>query len=416
MSDLYVARGQQSALTTGKETAYGQKAASLTMTHNYEQFGAKITDPPINLDGARGQNDTPYPVTGGRSISGSVSVESTADTIAWWLAMGMAAQTTPSTTIVNATLQAASLVGATTFTLTPASGPLMAFPGMKLQFDTSTNLESLTVATVSGNTVTTTTAATKAHAQGVAVTCTATGAYLSKFTIGNDLPSFTSEINLFNASGGSFACDDFLGCMIDSLAFALQKGQIKITPTIDAQDMAPQASPAAPAYSTKNPFVFEQQFTPASWNATVIGTGTEASVIAVQATLNNALQKGVFSLGNGNKQRKPQVGKRSVSGSISLDFASTTVRDAFQNARTGGQKTAVQLTLPIAGTDLADATNGVPFALCIVLPKTYLSGWDGGWKGSGALQQSAQFTAHPSGQGTNDSITVYYIGTSATAY
>lgn len=413
MADLYVARGNESSLITGKETAYGQKSAALTMTHIYESFGAKITDAPVALTGSRQQNDTAYPVLGGRTISGSVGLESTADTIGWWLAMGMGKQSTPSTSIVNTTLNGATLVGATQFVLT--SG-LNVFPGMKLSFDTSTNLETLTVASVSGNTVTTTTAATKAHASNVAVTCTATNAYLSTFTLGNDLSSFTSEINLLNAAGGSFACDDFLGCMVESLAFALAKGQVKITPSIDAQTFAKQTSPATPTFSTKNPFVFEQQWAPPSWNATVIGVGAEASVLSASATLNNNLDKGKYSLGNGNLQRKPQVQTRSVSGSLSLDYATTTVRDAFQAAATGGQKPAVALTLPIAGTDLADATNGVPYALTIVLPKIYLSAWDGGWKGSGALTQALSFTAHPSGQGTNDSITCYYIGSNPAAY
>ena len=416
MSDLYVFRGNESSLITGKETSYGTKSASLTMTHNYKTWGAKITDAAIALTGAHGQTDTPYPVTGGRSISGSVSLESTADTIPVWLTYGMGTQSNPSTAIVNATLQAATLVGATTFTLTPASGPLMAFPGMVLSFDTSTNMESLTVASVSGNTVTTTAAATKAHAQGVAVTCTATGAYLSKFTLANTLPSFTAQLNLLNAAGASGACDNFLGCMVESIAFALAKGEINISPSVDCQQYAPETSPATPTYSTKNPFVFEQQFAPPQWNATVIGTGAEASVLSAQITLNNNLDKGKFSLGNGNLQRKPQVLTRSVSGSLSLDYGSNTVRDAFNAARAGGQKSAVQLTLPVMGTDLADATNGVPYAMCIVLPTIYLQAWDGGWKGSGGLQQSLSFSGHPSGQGTNDSITVYYIGTNSTTF
>jgi hypothetical protein len=413
VSDLYVAQGQRSSLMTGKETAYGTKA-TLTQTHNYEAFSMKPTDAPINLDGARGQIDTPYPAQGGRSVSGSVSLESTADTIGWWLAMGMGKQSTPSTTIVSTTVKTASLVGDSSITMT--SG-LNIFPGMILSVDTSTNLESLTVKSVAGNVVTFTSSATKAHAQGVAVTCTATSAYLSKFTLGTPLPSFTSEINTFGSSAGSsLECDDFLGCMVDSLAFALAKGQIKITPSLIAQTFANQGSPTTAAYSTKNPFIFEQQFSPPQWNATIIGTGTESSVISVSATLNNALQKDLFSLGNGNLCRKPQEGKRSVSGSIALDFATTTVRDAFQNAASGGQKAAVALTLPIAGTDVADATVGVPYALTIVLPKVYLSGWDGGWKSNGPLQQQVSFSAHPSGQGNNDSITVYYIGTGSSAY
>lgn len=413
MSQFFVARGQESSLMSGKETSYGVKATTFDQTHIYETLGIKITDTPVNLDGSRGQNDTPYPVNGGRSVSGSVSLESTADTIAWWLAMGMGTQSAPSTTIVNTTLNGATLVGATSFVLT--SG-LNAFPGMKLSFDTSTNLESLTVATVSGNTVTTTTAATKAHASGVAVTCTATGAYLSKFTLGADLNSFTLQSNLFNTSGGSFAANNFLGCMVESIAFALAKGQIKVTPSVDAQDFATEASPATATYSTKSPFVFEQQLSAPSWNATILGTGLEASVISVQATLNNTLTKGILSLGNGPRQRKPQLGKRSVSGSMSLDYGSTTVRDAFNAAQSGGQKPAVALTLPVYGTDIIDSANGVPYAMTIVLPKLFLSSWDGGWKGSGSLNQSVSFTAHPSGAGTNDSITVYYIGSNSTPY
>lgn len=410
MSDLFVAQGHRTSLTTGKETTYGQKAASLDTAHNFETWALDTTDNPVSLDGSRGQIDTPFPAQGGRSISGSVTTESTADVIDFWLAMGLGAQTAPSHNIVATTLTASTLVGATSFQV--ANG-LAIFPGEVLTVGTA-NPEPLTVATVSGNTFTTTTGAANAHTSGSNVVLTSATAYLSKFTLGTPLPSFTAQITPLNGSGGSFSCDDFLGCMIDSLALQFAKGQIRINPSVVANDMAPDNSPTAPTYSTKNPLIFEQQFTPVQWNATVIGTGVESTVISVNATLNNALQKDLFSMGNGNKSRKPQEGKRSVSGTLAFDFASTTVRDAFQVARTGGQKTAVQLTIPVAGTDLADATLGIPFGVVVVLPKIYLSKWNGGYKSNGPLQQSASFTAHPSGIGTNDSLTVYYIGTRST--
>lgn len=407
MADLFVARGQQSSLMTGFETSYGTKA-TLSMTHNYETFSMKSQDAPVALQGARGQEDTAYPGTGGRSVSGSVSLESTADTIGWWLAAGMGAQSAPSTSIVNTTANGAVALNATQGVV--ASG-LNIFPGMKLTWGTST----VTVQSVSGTTVNFTTGIAAAQTSGCTVTCTATSAYLSKFTLG-DLRSFTAEINRFNTSGGSFASEDFLGCMVDALAFAFGKGQIKITPNLHAQTFAKQSAPTAATYSTKNPFIFEQQFSPVQWNATIIGTGTESSVISCNTTLTNSLQKDLYSLGNGNLCRKPQRSARTASGSLALDFATTTVRDAFQAAATGGQKPAVQLTVPIAGTDIADANNGVPYALTLVLPKIYLSGWDGGDKSNGPLQQSLSFTAHPSGTGTNDSVTVYYIGTASAAY
>lgn len=410
---LYNAQGQRATLGTAKETAFGTFVAP-TLWHAFEQMGLKVTDAPIALTGARGNIDTAYPVAGGRSISGPVSLESTADTIGFWLAMGMGAQTTPSTAIVNTTLASATIVGATSFTL--ASG-LNVFPGMKLTFDTSTNQEVLTIATVQGATVTTTAGAAKAHAQGVAVTCTATGAYLSKLTLA-PLPSFSMEINRFGATPGStLLADDFPGCKVESLAFAFAKGMCKVTPTLKAQNMVKQTSPTTATLSTKNPFVFERQASPVLWNATVLGDAllTESSVISVSATLGNNLTD-EYSLGYGPLCRQFLEGVRNTSGSIVLGFETSTAHDAFNAAISNGQKPSVQLTVPIQGTDLADSANGVPYAMTVVLPKIYLSSWDGGDKSSGPLQQTVAFTAHPSGAGTNDSVSVYLINANAAAY
>lgn len=64
------------------------------------------------------------------------------------------------------TLNGATIVGATSFTLTSAAN---VFPGDSLLFDTAGQAETLEVATVVGNVITTTTAATKTHADAVAV-------------------------------------------------------------------------------------------------------------------------------------------------------------------------------------------------------------------------------------------------------
>jgi hypothetical protein len=410
---LYNAQGQRATLGTGKEASFGTKA-TINLWHAFMTMGLKVTDAPIALTGARGNIDTAYPVAGGRTITGPVDIESTADTIVFWAAMGMGAQTTPSTTIVNTTLSATAIVGATSFTLT--SG-LNVFPGMILQFDTSTNLETLTIATVQGAAVTTTTAATKAHAQGAAVTCTATGAYLSKYTLA-PLPSFSMEINRFGPTAGSTLLgDDFLGCKVESLAFSFAKGMCKVTPTVKAQNMVKQATPTTATLSTKNPFVFERQASPVLWNATVLGDAllTESSVISVAASLSNTLTE-EWSLGNGPLIRQFLEGVRTASGSIVLGFETSSAHDAFNAAVSNGQKPSVQLTVPIQGTDFADSSTGTPFALTMVLPKIYLSSWDGGDKSTGPLRQTVAFSAHPSGNGTNDSVTLYAISTNAAVY
>lgn len=65
------------------------------------------------------------------------------------------------------TTAAASIVGATAFTLTSAAN---VFPGDSLLIDVAGQAETLEVQSVNGAIVTTTTAATKTHASGVAVT------------------------------------------------------------------------------------------------------------------------------------------------------------------------------------------------------------------------------------------------------
>jgi hypothetical protein len=64
------------------------------------------------------------------------------------------------------TLNGATLIGATTFTLTSAAN---VFPGDSLLIDTAGQAETLEVSTVVGNVITTVTAALNTHANGVAV-------------------------------------------------------------------------------------------------------------------------------------------------------------------------------------------------------------------------------------------------------
>jgi hypothetical protein len=94
----------------------------------------------------------------------------------------------------NTTLNGATAIGATSFTLASAA---LATPGAKLLFDTGANAEVLTVASVAGSVVTTTGAALYGHANGSAVI---------------PLPTLVAEspYTAYGASGQTIAVDSLV--------------------------------------------------------------------------------------------------------------------------------------------------------------------------------------------------------------
>lgn len=370
--------------------------------------------------GARKRYGQTYPATGGYEGSGSIQVETSADTIGQPIAYALGNQSAPSTGIVNVALSQATITGATAFPIGSAF-PVNIVPGQTLTFDTSTNMETLTVAnpaitaTSGVFSINTTTGATKAHASGVAVTLTGTNARYTKMTLGL-LPYFSAQV--FRETDTV----DFLGCMMESAAFTMNaKGGLDVKFAVANLDEALDASPGTPVFSTKNPFVFEN---PKNWQimgGAMVGVpGSSAAVIDLQATLSNNLDKTYFSGSGGRKPYGFVQQQRNVKGSVTLGFEDDSAYEIFLGAAgaTGPQ-------FPVQGTsfawccvgqDVIDSALGIPYIVTLQFPNIFPEEDPVQLKSTGLITQKFTFLGAESANGNQDDLTVHYVGVNTATF
>lgn len=410
-NELFVPQGERETLGLVKETSFGVfPGATGMMWHSFKAFDPKLTDTPIARV-PRGSLFSPVPATGGRSGDASLDIEGDVDTLGQIMAWAMGSQSTPSLNVVATTLSAVAAAAATSITVASSTN---IFPRMVITVAGNTPVA---VTTVAGTTVNLAAGLSVGAASGAAVTCTSTTAYASTIIGGSPLPTFSIQRNTPGAGSSSFLCRDYLACKIDSMALAIA-AKTGLAPKLNIlyRNEVIDGAPITAALSTKNPVVFEQQGSAPILGATAIGVGTEASVISVSLSISNNLLKDYFSLGDGNLVRAFPEQMRKVTGTMVLDFASTSLYNDFLAITANGSKVLVQLTVPLAGTDSADSTLAIPYAFTLVVPQCYLSVYNGAAKSSGVLQQTVTFEGSESSAGANDALKVYHIGTSATIY
>lgn len=395
--------GNNATLGMARETSFGTFVPP-TMFHSIEQIDPQPEWITQDLTGARGhQGMTPSIITG---FLGNCpfTPESDSDTVAQLIALAMGAQTAPTQTIVNTTLNGATIVGATSFTLTSAKGVRV---GQQLTFDTSTNMETLTVASFTGPlTITTTTAATKAHASLVAVSLTATSAYTSDLTLGV-VPSFSMELNT------GVRCDDFVGCKVNTLALKLQKQKgLSVQAGIVYQKQAKQLSPTAPTYSTKIVPIFENPS-----NVNVMGAQLlafpGATLHDLSINLNNNLDTNYRPSGTQYVTDFPQK-QRKVTAQCTLGFESDALLDDFIN--NGATNAKESLRAVICSTDMADSTLKVPYSFEFLLAAGVMKKHGRSIKGTDLIFQTFDILAGESVNRGNDDLRITLHNTASAAY
>ncbi len=375
---------------------------------------------PVPRTGSRKRFGQTIPATGSYESTGSLEVESTVDTIGQLLAYALGSQSTPSTTIVNLALSAATIIGATSFPV-GTSLPVNIVPGMVINVDTSTNMEPLTVAnpaitsTAGVFSINTTAGATKAHSSAATIASPSTTAYYTKMTLGL-LPSFSAQV--FRVSDAV----DYLGCMMESAAITMNaKGGLDIKFGCANLGEAIDAAPATPAFSSKHPFVFEN---PNNWQVlggAMVGVpGSSIAVLSLSATLNNNLDKTYFSGSGGRSPFAFIQQQRSLKGIITLGFEDDSAYQLFL-----GASAATSPKYPVAptsfawvcaGQDMIDSTNGVPYLATFEFPNIFPESDPVEIKATGMITQAFNFGAAESGNGNDDDLTVHYVGSNAAAF
>jgi hypothetical protein len=156
------------------------------------------------------------------------------------------------------------------------------------------------------------------------------------FTTGDTPPSASIQAQLVEAGG---TVDDYswLGCMCDSIEFSLgNRDLLTATATVDARDLSTAQSHVAPVYATTpNLFHFANlsfstgAFTAATANTLPSCATPMTNVRQMTLKLDRNLIKDRFNATANGLKGKSLVASPAVTGTIDLEYDSTTYRDAM---------------------------------------------------------------------------------------
>jgi hypothetical protein len=395
---LTVPYGNNASVGISKEVTYGTFVVP-SIFHSTEDFDATPEQMLITRTGAKHHQGQQLPIISGFKGAFTFGPQSDADTISQILALALGAQTAPVHGIVNTTLTAATIIGATSFTLASTQNVRA---GTTLTMGT----DSLVVQSLgSGNTVTTTTAAIQAHASNAAVTVTATTAYTSTLSLG-PVPSFSIESNRVTLA------TDYVGCAIDSLQvqFVKQKGMV-VKATGGYASESTQASPTTPTFSTKSIPVFENPNNTAVIGGNALGIGF-TTLHSFDAALKNNLELNYRPFGSRNVSAMPQK-QRSVSGTFMAGFETAALYNQFiANAVTNQP---VPIDVSICSSDVADATLGIPYSWEFVM-NAVLKTHKAPIKSTDLIYQTFTYDCGETAVGGNDDMKIVLVNSASAIY
>lgn len=160
--------------------------------------------------------------------------------------------------------------------------------------------------------------------------------YQQGFTLGDTPSSLTVQKGVVEA-GGTVDAYTFLGCMVEQFELNFPNGDIAtLKATLDAGDLATATAYATPSYPTEPVQLFEFKGGTISTGTLTVPTTTAlassvtslASVRDLNLQVNNNLQTGRFNFGGSGRKDKPLVGTREITGTMNVEYSSTTLRDA----------------------------------------------------------------------------------------
>lgn len=407
---LTVPYGNLATFGAAKETNYGTFVAP-DVFHIIESADPSFQFVTIPRTGAAGHRGQRRPIPAVFKGSFSFEPEPDGDTVGQLLAYAMGEQSTPTLTLLSETLSSATTIGATAFPV-GSTAPLCVIPGSTITIDTSTAQEELTVAnppvTVSGGvySINTTTGATKAHSSAASITLVSTTAYLSTLIFGQ-LPSFSGELNRVTET------HDLLGCKMSSLDITLDKQKALAAKfAIMFQQPVKQTSPTTPTYSTKVPPIFNNPNAIAVFNGIPLVVGG-TTLHSFSASLKNNLDETQFPLGSQYAADYPEK-QRQVTGTFMLGFEQETFLDAF--LADGLANVSQTFSILIPSTDLADSTNGVPYAVKLDFNNITTEQHNAPVKSTDLIYQTFKFTAAETAPQANDDMKITLVNTASAVY
>lgn len=192
---------------------------------------------------------------------------------------------------------------------------------------------------------------------GVSTVITAP-AYMQNFTPGNSPSPLTVQKATIEA-GGTVDPLTFLGCMVTDWELNIPNGGIvELKTSFDIGDIATATAYAAPSYPTTaslfhwgNASFSTGTFTAGSTTTLATAATPMVNVRSLNVKGKNNLIVDRFNGGGGGRKSKPLPGKREFSGSLVLEYDSTTFRDAYL------QQTQTTLIAKITGGSIGASTE-----------------------------------------------------------
>ena len=215
-------------------------------------------------------------------------------------------------------------------------------------------------------------------ALGTGTSTVASGAaYQQLFTptTTDPLPSYTFQTGVSLVGGGAAQPVSYLGMVCSGFELSAQNGAV---PTLKfnyvGKGIDTAQTFATPSYPTSYELLdfvgssirIGGSVTPPTTTALASGGTAAANVTDIEMTFENGLDEGGFFLGgSGKRGRKPVVGERSLTGTMTVEYDTNTLRDAFLNqtdlalvlkfahptAITGAYYPALEITIPVIRLD-----------------------------------------------------------------
>lgn len=191
--------------------------------------------------------------------------------------------------------------------------------------------------------------------------------YQQVFTLGDAPNSLTLQKGIPRVDGTVDAYS-FLGAMISEFEIEAGNGEIATANfSVDAGDLSTAQAYATPSYANPSLFHFAQGVVavngtltaPTSTALASVASAAAASVRSFSVQVSHNLAGDRYNFGGAGRKDKPVVGLREISGRVTVEYTSNTLRDAFLNDSSVGL--LVTLT---SGTD----------AFQVVLPEVRLDG------------------------------------------
>lgn len=214
-----------------------------------------------------------------------------------------------------------------------------------------------------------------------------------RLTVNDPLPSFTIQKGVPLLVGGDIQPMTFHGAVCASGEISAAAGEVvTLSTSWNAREVVTDTAYVPPVYP-----VGDELFTFVHGAITIGGTPTwptdtelatggtvAANITEFSLSLDNALDDGGFTFGSeGKRSRTPVVGKAEISGSLTAEYDSNLLRDAYLH----GDKLAMVLTFEHP-TEIAP---GVVPAFQLVLPAIGLDGQLPASNGGEAITQAVDY-------------------------